>query len=117
MKFKIANKINDFKHVSYGMAVKKNLFADWRIVVLFAVALLNFNFRASAALATVWHIPDNITDLGFNMRNPEFAIGTNTTVTFYTAFGNGTTVCKSPTRPAVRCFTKLPRRSVGAMSD
>ena len=51
---------------------------------LIAVALLNFNFRADAALATVWHIPDNTSDLGFNMRNPEFAIGTNTTVTFYT---------------------------------
>jgi glycosidase len=39
---------------------------------------------AAAMLATAWHIPDNASDLGFNMRNPEFAIGTNTTVTFYT---------------------------------
>jgi hypothetical protein len=39
---------------------------------------------AGAMLATAWHIPDNASDLGFNMRNPEFAIGTNTTVTFYT---------------------------------
>lgn len=37
-----------------------------------------------ASLATVWHIPDNNMDLGVNMRNPEFEIGTNTTVTFYT---------------------------------
>ena len=37
-----------------------------------------------ASLATVWHIPDNNSDLGVNMRTPEFEIGTNTTVTFYT---------------------------------
>ncbi|HUA38795.1 MAG TPA: hypothetical protein VMA35_10430 [Candidatus Sulfopaludibacter sp.] len=37
-----------------------------------------------AVLANVWHIPDNSGDLGFYMRNPEFEIGTNTTVTVYT---------------------------------
>src|ERR1035438_5587373 len=34
-------------------------------------------------LANAWHTPDNTNDLGFNMRNPEFEIGTNTTVTVY----------------------------------
>ena len=34
-------------------------------------------------LANAWHIPDNTSDLGFHMRNPEFEIGTNTTVTVY----------------------------------
>jgi hypothetical protein len=34
-------------------------------------------------LANAWHIPDNTTDLGFNMRNPEFEIGTSTAVTVY----------------------------------
>ena len=34
-------------------------------------------------LANAWHIPDNAGDLGFNMRNPEFEIGTNTTITVY----------------------------------
>ena len=34
-------------------------------------------------LANAWHLPDNAGDLGFNMRNPEFEIGTNTTVTVY----------------------------------
>ncbi len=34
-------------------------------------------------LANVWHIPDNNGDLGFNMRNPEFEIGTTATVTVY----------------------------------
>ena len=63
--------------------MKKIPFAGGQITGLLAVALLFFNFRADAALATVWHIPDNASDLGFNMRNPEFAIGTNTTVTFY----------------------------------
>ncbi len=38
---------------------------------------------ARAVLANAWHIPDNIGDLGFNMRNPEFEIGTNTVVTVY----------------------------------
>ena len=46
--------------------------------------LLWLNPEAQASLATVWHIPDNNTDLGLNMRNPEFEIGTNTTVTLYT---------------------------------
>src|SRR5437016_2906756 len=36
-----------------------------------------------AVLANAWHIPDNSGDLGFNMRNPEFEIGTNTMVTIY----------------------------------
>jgi glycosidase len=39
--------------------------------------------EARAVLANAWHIPDNSTDLGFNMRNPEFEIGTNTTVAVY----------------------------------
>ena len=34
-------------------------------------------------LANAWHIPDNTADLGFNMRNPEFEIGTSTAVTVY----------------------------------
>ena len=33
--------------------------------------------------ANAWHIPDNTSDLGFNMRNPEFEIGTNTAITVY----------------------------------
>jgi hypothetical protein len=36
-----------------------------------------------AVLANAWHIPDNATDLGFNMRNPEFEIGVSTAVTIY----------------------------------
>jgi hypothetical protein len=36
-----------------------------------------------AVLANAWHIPDNNGDLGFNMRNPEFEVGTNTVVTVY----------------------------------
>ena len=39
--------------------------------------------QARAVLANAWHIPDNAVDLGFNMRNPEFEIGTNTTLTVY----------------------------------
>jgi Alpha amylase, catalytic domain len=34
-------------------------------------------------LANAWHIPDNTTGLGLNMRNPEFEIGTSTAVTVY----------------------------------
>lgn len=39
--------------------------------------------ESAAGLANAWHIPDNTADLGFNMRNPEFEIGTSTTVTVY----------------------------------
>ena len=38
---------------------------------------------ARATLANIWHIPDNSSDLGFHMRNPEFEIGSNTTITIY----------------------------------
>ena len=49
-----------------------------------------------ASLANVWHIPDNSTDLAFNMRNPEFAIGNSTTITFYSGvykWNNGIPNC------------------------
>ena len=65
--------------------MKTFFIARWRQAFGLAAMLLNFNFHAGAALATAWHIPDS-TELGFNMRNPEYAIGTNTTVTFYTGF-------------------------------
>jgi hypothetical protein len=54
------------------------------LAALFAALLLDPASPAGAALATVWHIPDDTADLGFNMRNPEFEIGTNTTITLYT---------------------------------
>ncbi len=47
-------------------------------------ALLNFTPQADAALANAWHIPDGDSNFGgLNMRNPEFEIGTNTTVTIW----------------------------------
>ncbi|HTL74127.1 MAG TPA: hypothetical protein VL863_12560 [bacterium] len=55
----------------------------WSLGLVLFVALSGFNFRATAGLATVWHIPDNTSDLGFNMRNPELAIGAGTEVAFY----------------------------------
>jgi glycosidase len=39
--------------------------------------------RAGAVLANGWHIPDNSGDLGFKMRNPEFEVGANTSITVY----------------------------------
>ena len=45
-----------------------------------------------ASLATAWHIPDDNTDLGFNLRNPEFAIGTSSTVMLYTGVLNWSSV-------------------------
>src|SRR5262245_40248053 len=56
---------------------------------LWMLALLST--RAFAVLANCWHIPDNSGDLGVTMRNPEFEIGTNTTITIYSGlqkFGN-----------------------------
>jgi hypothetical protein len=44
---------------------------------------LSLGASAQAGLATAWHIPDNATDIGVNMRNPEFEIGSNTPVTIY----------------------------------
>ena len=39
--------------------------------------------RCLGVLANAWHIPDNAGDLGVNMRNPEFEMAANTTVTIY----------------------------------
>lgn len=39
--------------------------------------------RAEAVLANGWHIPDNSSDVGVNMRDPLFWIGPSNTVTVY----------------------------------
>ncbi len=57
-------------------------YGRWPLLVLLLAT--TFNFRAAAQLANCWHIPDNASDLGFNMRNPETAIGASTAVKFYT---------------------------------
>src|ERR1035437_9160142 len=59
------------------------LLARGRTALWLVVVLLNINYRAAAVLANAWHIPDNAGDLGVHMRNPEFEIGTNTTITVY----------------------------------
>jgi len=79
--------------------MNKLAFVCRRPVWLLLAALLNFTPQAWAALATVWHIPDNNGDLGFNMRNPEFEISTNTTINFYTGLWkwNGATTIANQT--------------------
>jgi glycosidase len=65
-------------------------------ILVCAIFLFVAQRDARAALANAWHIPDDSGDLGFNMRNPEFAIGTNTTVAFYTGvwkFNGATQLC------------------------
>jgi hypothetical protein len=44
---------------------------------------MSSSYRCFGALANAWHIPDNTDNLTFNMRNPEFEVGTNTTITIY----------------------------------
>src|ERR1017187_5905765 len=44
---------------------------------------LGSGHQCFGVLANAWHTPDNTNDLGFNMRNPEFEIGTSTAVTVY----------------------------------
>ena len=51
--------------------------------LLVCLALLLPTPRAKAILANAWHIPDNATDLGVHMRNPEFEIGSSTLITVY----------------------------------
>src|ERR1039458_4245195 len=54
------------------------------LILLACLALcLGSSHQCFGVLANAWHIPDNTNDLGFNMRNPEFEIGTSTTVTVY----------------------------------
>ena len=67
-----------------------------RVLWLGAVFIWLASVPARAALATCWHIPDNTSDLGFNMRNPETAIGANTAVKFYTGvwkYNGATQLC------------------------
>ena len=64
--------------------MKPNLFARSVALWFLAAAIFQPVWSAFGAAATVWHIPDNTSDLGFNMRNPELAIGAGTAVTFYT---------------------------------
>ena len=52
-------------------------------VLLAAAVWLCAAAAALAVPANAWHIADNSGDLGFTMRNPEFEIGGNTTVTVY----------------------------------
>ena len=55
-----------------------------RLILLGCLALcLSSSHRCFGVLANAWHIPDNTNDLGFNMRNSEFEIGTSTTVMVY----------------------------------
>jgi hypothetical protein len=54
-------------------------------LILFACLMLCLGSvqQCFGVLANAWHIPDNAGDLGFNLRNPEFEIGTSTAVTVY----------------------------------
>ena len=55
-----------------------------RLILFACLALcVSTGYQCLGVLANAWHLPDNTSDLGFNMRNPEFEIGTNTTVTVY----------------------------------
>lgn len=62
----------------------RKIFSTHAAALLLAAVLFHPVSRATAQLANVWHIPDNTGDLGFNMRNPESAIGASTAVSFYT---------------------------------
>ncbi|HOX55281.1 MAG TPA: alpha-amylase family glycosyl hydrolase [Candidatus Paceibacterota bacterium] len=54
------------------------------LAILVCLAMcLTTGHQCFGVLANAWHIPDNTSDLGFNMRSPEFEIGTDTTVTVY----------------------------------
>ena len=55
-----------------------------RLILLACLAFCLASTRdCLGVLANAWHIPDNTSDLGSNMRNPQFEIGTPTTVTVY----------------------------------
>ena len=60
--------------MSFEMRLKTVLLLAWTVM---------FRSTCAAVVANAWHIPDNTADLGFTMRNPEFELGTNTTVTIY----------------------------------
>jgi len=93
---------------------EKKFLLPWRLALSVAALLLVFNFRAEASLATAWHIPDNTGDLGFNMRNPEFAVGTSTAVTFYTGvwkFNGAVQLCN---QTGGTLYYKLPPKPPGA---
>ena len=57
-------------------------FSAWRFLFLTLLCLV-FGSNAYAVLANAWHVPDNSTDLGVNMRNPRFDVGTSSAITIY----------------------------------
>ena len=67
--------------------------------------------RCLGVLANAWHIPDNAGDLGVNMRNPEFEMVANTTVTIYQGLQSTTTRATAwQTKQAARSTSKgLPK--------
>src|SRR6266704_5860145 len=65
-------------HLSLNIVFRHLAFLS--VVLGFVCALPRPSF---GVLANAWHIPDNATDLGLHMRNPQFEIGTNTVVTIY----------------------------------
>ncbi|MEY4385732.1 MAG: hypothetical protein RLY20_1015, partial [Verrucomicrobiota bacterium] len=48
-----------------------------------AALIVGAPLETFAVVANGWHIPDNKSDLGFNMRNPEFEVGSTNTITVY----------------------------------
>ncbi|HJT80532.1 MAG TPA: hypothetical protein VJ719_04985 [Chthoniobacterales bacterium] len=50
---------------------------------LFALIFLVSADQSWAILANAWHIPDNSTDVGVNMRNPRVEFANNTQITIY----------------------------------
>jgi hypothetical protein len=69
--------------------MKRHLFL---LPLLAGAILFGSTAPSSAVLANAWHIPDNtVPNNGANMRNPEFEVGTSTTVTIFSGvqkFGN-----------------------------
>src|SRR5712692_6875814 len=53
------------------------------ITTLVLTLVLGISRDCLGILVNAWHIPDNSSDLSFNMRNPEFEIGPNSTTTVY----------------------------------
>ena len=64
--------------------------------------------HVAAVIPNCWHIPDNAGDLGINMRNPEFEIGTSTAVTVYSGiqkfnnpYGTANQIAVTPTNAPI----------------
>jgi glycosidase len=75
-------KAPSLRHSSFGF-LSSSVIRHSSFLLVLTLLALSPPTACFAILANAWHIPDNASDVGVHMRDPEFTIGPATTVTIY----------------------------------